>query len=253
MRKILILEDEPRAANQLQRVLKDCDFSYELLGIVDSVEDAVHYFKNNESPDLVFMDIQLADGLSFEIFLTVNMECPIIFTTAFDQYAIKAFKFNSVDYLLKPIKQEDLQVSLNKFNRSQNPAPIGQEAITSFLQLLSSQKKESREGILVKEGSGFVQIRISDILYFYSADSITFAVTKNKRYLVDETLDQLLQTVDEDMFFRINRGQAVQKTSVHRLNPHHNHRIKLLIENGADHEFIVSRQRTADFKKWMNR
>ena len=249
---ILIVEDEPRAANQLQKILKACNLSFTLLDIIDSVEEASAWFSKHPAPNLVFMDIQLADGLCFEIFQNVQVDCPIIFTTAFDQYAIKAFKFNSVDYLLKPIKQKDLQDSLDKFERTNTASAIDQQSLTSLIQMMHQDAKEKREGILVKEGGGFVQIKMSDIMYLYSSDSITFAVTTNKRYIVDETLDQLLQTVDKGMFFRINRGQAVQKTSVNRLDPHHNHRIKLLVENGADHEFVVSRQRTADFKKWMN-
>ncbi len=249
--KVLIIEDEPRAANQLQKILSECNVPYKVLDIIDSVEEATNWFVKNPAPDLVFMDIQLADGLSFEIFQKVTVDCPIIFTTAFDQYAIKAFKFNSVDYLLKPVKQRDLQVSLDKFIKNKK-AIIDQSSIASLVQMMQGEKNETREGILVKEGSGFVQIKVKDINYLYSSDSITFAVTSTKRYILDETMDKFLLSVKKEMFFRINRGQAVKKTSILRLEPYTNHRLLLKIENVENAEFIVSRQKTPEFKQWMN-
>ncbi len=248
--RILIIEDEHRAASQLQNLLGACNLAYELLGIIDSVEDAIAWFRNNPEADLVFMDIQLADGLSFEIFQSVKVESPIIFTTAFDQYAIQAFKVNSIDYLLKPIKQVDLQAALNKFSKTNQSNNVSEDLIT---QLLSGiQKPKSRTGILVKEGGGFVQIKLSDILYFYSEDSITFAVSDQKRYIVDETLDQLFSTLSSDQFFRINRGQIVSKDATQKIEPYFNQRIKLTVLNAKELEFIVSRQKGTEFKKWMN-
>lgn len=248
--QILIIEDEPRAANQLQNMLNACRFEYQLLEIIDSVEDAVLWFQNNSTPDLVFMDIQLADGLSFEIFQKTEVEAPIIFTTAFDQYAIQAFKVNSVDYLLKPIQQDDLNTALNKFTKS-NKATIVEPSILKEL-LSSMQKIQKRSGILVKEGNGFVQIRISELLYIYSQESITFGVTKNKRYIIDETMDQLFDSIDTHQFYRINRGQIISKISIQKIEPYFNHRVKLTLSNSRNQEFIVSRQKTSDFKEWLN-
>ncbi|MEM0933574.1 MAG: response regulator, partial [Bacteroidota bacterium] len=127
--QVLIIEDEVRAANQLQKLLQNVQFDYQLLGVLDTIEESVDWFKNNKAPDLVFMDIQLADGLSFEIFQKVQIQCPIIFTTAFDQYAIRAFKVNSVDYLLKPVQQEDLQQALDKFKRSNQPLTMNHDVL----------------------------------------------------------------------------------------------------------------------------
>ncbi len=248
--QILIIEDEPRAANQLQNILKRCGFEYQLLDIIDTVEDAVLWFQKDTVPDLVFMDIQLADGLSFEIFQKIDVEAPIIFTTAFDQYAIQAFKVNSIDYLLKPIQQDELDNALNKFKKSNKPTV--QPAILK--QLLSSmQTTNHREGILVKEGNGFVQIRISDLLYCYSQESITFGVTSSKRHIIDETMDQLFSSLDHDQFYRINRGQIISKHAIQKIDSYFNHRVKLSIANPRDQEFIVSRPKTSDFKKWMNK
>ena len=247
--EVLIIEDELRAANQLQNMLKECSFQYQLLGIIDTVEDAVIWLQKHNTPDLVFMDIQLADGLSFEIFQKLDVQAPIIFTTAFDQYAIQAFKVNSVDYLLKPIQKEELNNALNKFTKSSKPAAI---APAILKQLLNSMQEPKRDGLLVKEGSGLVQIKVSDFLYFYSEESITFGVTQNKRYIIDESIDQLFDTLEHNQFYKINRGQLVSKKAIEKINPYFNHRVKLSISNSRDKEFIVSRQKTSDFKKWMN-
>ncbi|WP_271855979.1 LytR/AlgR family response regulator transcription factor [Patiriisocius marinus] len=247
---VLIIEDETRAASQLERMLKACNFDYKLLDIIDTVEDAVLWFQEHATPDLVFMDIQLADGLSFEIFQKIEVTAPIIFTTAFDQYAIQAFKVNSVDYLLKPIQKEDLNTALNKFFKSNTPATIDPSILKQLLG--SMQTPAKREGLLVKEGGGFVQIKVTDLLYCYSEDSITFGVTSTKRFIIDETMDQLFDTLDAHTFYRINRGQLVSKTSIIKMDPYFNHRVKLSIANPRDQEFIVSRPKTSDFKKWMN-
>jgi two-component system, LytTR family, response regulator len=248
--KIVIVEDEPRAASQLQRMLTACDFEYELLEIIDTVEDAVPWFQKNTTPDLVFMDIQLADGLSFEIFQNIEVDAPIIFTTAFDQYAIQAFKVNSVDYLLKPIQKADLNTALDKFLKSNKPAAIAPSLLKQLLG--SMQQAPKRDGLLVKEGNGFVQIKVSDLLYCYSEASITFGVTSNKRFIIDETLDELMGSLDPNRFYKINRGQLVAKAAIEKMNPYFNHRVKLSVTNPRDQEFIVSRPKTADFKQWMN-
>jgi DNA-binding LytR/AlgR family response regulator len=198
---ILIIEDEPRAANQLQTMLRSCSFDYQLLDIIDSVEEAISWFQKHSAPgtavpELVFMDIQLADGLSFEIFQKIEVKSPIIFTTAFDQYAIQAFKVNSVDYLLKPIQKDELNAALDKF-LSSNSSPIVQPDILKQL-LTSFQTPKKRSGILVKSGGGFMQIKVSDFLYFYSEESITFGVTTNNRYIIEETVDQLFDSLSPE-------------------------------------------------------
>ncbi len=248
--KILIIEDEARAANQLQNILQECGFDYNLAGIIDSVEEAVLWFQNNSGPDLVFMDIQLADGLSFEIFQKVEVNSPIIFTTAFDQYAIQAFKVNSVDYLLKPVQRADLQSALNKFVKSNKQPAVDSETLKK---LLNTVKAPKRVGILVKEGDGFVQIRIEELLYAYSKDSMTFGVTIDRRVIIEETIDELYHSLDPGLFYRINRGQIISKTAIRKITKYFNHRLKLAVLQPRDQEFIVSRQRAADFKDWMNR
>ncbi len=249
--QILIIEDETRAANQLQRMLTTCDFDYELLGTIDTVEDAVVWFQKNKAPELVFMDIQLADGLSFEIFQKTDVDAPIIFTTAFDQYAIQAFKVNSVDYLLKPIQQDDLNKALDKFNASNKKTSIDPSILKQLLGSIQTTTK--RGGVLVKEGSGFLHLKISELLYCYSEDSITFGVTSGKRYIINETIDELFDSLAKNLFYKINRGQIVAKTSIHKIAPYFNHRVKLSIANPRNQEFVVSRLKTTDFKEWLNK
>lgn len=249
--QVLIIEDESRAANQLQNLLQTLRFEYELLGIIDSVEESTVWFQKNSPPDLVFMDIQLADGLSFEIFQKVQLQCPVIFTTAFDQYAIRAFKVNSIDYLLKPIQQNDLEQALEKFKRSKQQLTLNPEILQNFL--ADMQTDPQREGILVKEGDGFLRLRISDLLFVYSEDSITFGVTEHKRVIIDETIDQLFISLNQDQFFRINRGQIVAKSAIQKIDKYFNHRLKLTILKSRDQEFIVSRPKINDFKSWLNR
>jgi len=250
--QLLIIEDEPRAARQLQNLLTKTDFNFQLLDIIDTVEDAVIWFHQNTMPDLVFMDIQLADGLSFEIFQKAEVTAPIIFTTAFDQYAIQAFKVNSIDYLLKPIQQDDLLVALEKFNKTkQSNNTIAPTVLKELLN--SMQTPQKRSGILVKEGSGFVQIRITELLYVYSQESTTFGITtNNKRYIINETIDHLYSTLDATKFYQINRGQIVAKFAIEKIAPYFNNRLKLQITNPREQEFIVSRTKTSDFKQWMN-
>ncbi|WP_025739788.1 LytR/AlgR family response regulator transcription factor [Aquimarina pacifica] len=248
---ILIVEDEPRAANQLQNMLKSSNIEYHLLDIIDTIEDSVKWFKQHNAPDLVFMDIQLADGLSFEIFQKVAIDMPIIFTTAFDQYAIQAFKVNSIDYLLKPIQQEELENAMHKFFKSNKSSSIDSTVLEKLMNTMQVTNK--REGILVKEGSSFVQIKVVDLLYVYSEESITFGVTMGKRYIIDETMDQLFESLDTRQFFRINRGQIVSKMSIEKIDPYFNHRIKLSILKSKNQEFVVSRQKTSGFKEWLNK
>lgn len=249
--QILIIEDEPRAARQLETMLEACGFEYQLLAVIDSIEEAVHWFDNHQSPDLVFMDIQLADGLSFEIFQKTEVTAPIIFTTAFDQYAVEAFKVNSIDYLLKPIQQDDLDRALSKFTKTTKPTPV-EPAILKQLLNSMMQQSSTRKGLLVKDGNRFVQLKVEDVLYFYSEESITFGITTAKRYVIDETMDQLFDSLNQEVFFRINRGQIVAKSAIRKIDPYFNHRVKLIVENTMNQEFIVSRQRTSDFKDWMN-
>lgn len=248
--QLLIIEDEPRAARQLQTLLQNSGYPHHIIEVLDSVETAITFLQNPPAIDLIFMDIQLADGLSFEIFQSLKLNTPIIFTTAFDEYALQAFKVNSVDYLLKPIQQFDLNAALAKFKDNQAlhiPSPA------LFKQLLAGmQQKTYRKGILVKEGTGLLQKRVEDFLYFFSDASYTYGVTQKKQYIINESVDKLYDSLDPAYFFRINRGKIISKNVIYRIDPYFNHRVKVILSVPVSDEFIVSRARTPDFKDWLN-
>jgi len=251
---ILIIEDEIRASKQLQAMLQNNFSEMKVLEVLESVEDSVEWFNQNDSPDLILMDVQLADGLSFEIFQKTSIEAPVIFTTAYDQYSIKAFKVNSIDYLLKPIQENDLANAIKKYKKyheKQSNSNINSAMVEQLLQNLSPDK--SRKRFMVKEGSSMTFVQIDTILFFYSEDGISFLVNnEGKRYIVDQPLDTIEKEIDHNNFFRINRGQIVKINAVEKIHPYFNHRLKLDIKENSKLDFIVSRNRTSDFKAWVN-
>ena len=254
---ILIIEDEPRAAQQLQTMLKKHYPIFNILDTLESVEDSVAWFNNahaNTTPNLILMDIQLADGLSFEIFQKVNIETPVIFTTAYDQYSIKAFKVNSVDYLLKPIQEDELKSAIEKYQKlfSQNSSSnIDSNTLEKLITNLVVEP--SRKRFMVKDGGSMTFVLVEDIAYFYSEDGISFLVKKNgKRFILEMTLDAIEKDISTKDFFRINRGQIVAIKSIEKIHPYFNHRLKLDISGNSKLEFVVSRNRTSEFKAWVN-
>ena len=251
---ILIIEDEIRAAQQLQIMLKTSYPNFNILDTLESVEDSVEWLHNNTPPNLILMDIQLADGLSFDIFQKVKVDAPVIFTTAYDQYSIKAFKVNSVDYLLKPIQENDLKIAITKFQKlhSQNSAS-NIDTLTLEKLITNLVVKPSRKRFMVKDGGAMTFVSINDVAYFYSEDGISFLVKKNnKRFIVEMTLDAIEKDISSKDFFRINRGQIVAIQSVEKIHPYFNHRLKLDILGNTKLDFVVSRNRTSDFKTWVN-
>lgn len=249
---ITIIEDELRAYKQLEQMLTEVPMEMNIIAHLESVDESVDWFQNNEHPDLIFMDIQLADGLSFEILKVVEINVPIIFTTAFDQYAIKAFKYSSIDYLMKPFHQDELNAALDKFQKQKNKesAVIDQLTIEKLMNNLIKSKGKKR--FIVKEGNSMTFVQVEDILYFYSEDSISFIMTKTKkRYIIDMSLDAIEDDLDPAHFFRINRKQIIQINSIDKIHPYFNHRLKLDINGWSDLEFIVSRKRMKEFNVWL--
>jgi len=252
MTKVLIIEDEQPAAKRIKKLVSDLDSNIEIIEVIDSVEDAVDWFKNNEMPDLAFFDIQLADGLSFSIFEKVEVTCPVIFTTAYDQYAIKAFKVNSIDYLLKPIEPEALQNAWKKFQSlSKESGPNLQEMITAFQQM--NQKKNFKKRFLIKKGDGFKYLTINEVAYFLSDGGLTFLIDKTgKRYIVDDKMDSLEAALDPHQFYRINRKFIIAENAVSKISNYFNSRLKLELSPVSKEEVIVARERVGEFKKWLN-
>lgn len=255
--KILIIEDEPFAQQELQRLLRQAGVEFELLACLDTVEDSVEWFRENPPPDLVFLDIQLADGLSFDIFKHVKLGSPVIFTTAFDEYAIKAFKLNSIDYLLKPIKPQDLKEALDKLDglRSQFKGEAGgvdEEQIRKVVSMLSGETYKSR--FLVKLGDQILAIDIEKIAYFMAEENVVFLVENSgKRYIIDHTLEKLETLVDPSRFFRLNRGYLAEIRSIRKVNKYFNSRLSIDLEPGTDDRVLVSRKRVQAFLEWLEK
>ncbi len=251
---VLIIEDEPQAAERLGTVLRELDPSLNILSKLDSVRKAVQWFKANPAPELIFMDIQLADGLSFEIFDQVEVKAPVIFTTAYDAYALRAFKVNSIDYILKPVDKEELHGALKKYKRwASGTAPQSDmlESIGYAMQMLTRKYKER---FVIKVGEHLKSLEVSEVLFFLSLEKATFAQTRDgRKHMLDFTLDQLEGLLHPDTFFRINRKYLVNPGSIQDMISYTNSRLKLILKTSEDKDVIVSRERVQEFKGWLDR
>jgi len=250
---ILIVEDEGIAAERLIGLIKQLEPNTSVVGQVDSVKSAVRWFGANNAPDLAFFDIQLADGHSFEIFEQINVTCPIIFTTAYDQYAIQAFKVNSIDYLLKPIKKEDLTRALDKFKLSR-PTTTVQPDVQALISLMQLQSNYYKERFVIKVGEHLKSVNTADVAVFYSQDKASYLQTlTGQKYLLDQTLDQIESVVDPKQFFRISRKYIVNVRGISDMLSFTNSRLKLRISHFPDEEVVVARERVGEFKEWLDR
>lgn len=250
--KVLIIEDEQLAANRLSRMLQKIEPGIEILETLDTVSDSVAWLQENEA-DLIFMDIQLADGNSFAIFEKVDVFTPIIFATAFDQYAIKAFDVNSIDYLLKPIKQEKLEKSLQKFKKRQ----ITDESMLDVASLMKAlhpeEENKFQKRFLVSAGDKIKSIPIEDVAYFYGQKRYVFLITKeNRRHIVDYTLGKLETMLDPEKFFRINRQFIISYKAIENMYPYSKSKVRCELLPVSDVEAIVSTDRVRSFKNWLN-
>ena len=251
--KILIVEDEELAVKKLQKTLATVDPEANVVGTTDSIKSTVQWLKENPKPDLILMDIELADGQSFEIFNITEVKSPVIFTTSYDEYALKAFKVNSVDYLLKPIQKEELQAALNKFKQIKGIADINIDSLVKELQQ-KLQPKEYRKRFLVKYGQKLVSVEIDEIAYFYSDGRLNFFKTgDNKKFVVDYTMDELEEMLDAEKYFRISRSFYVSVNSIDKIDDYFGNRLVLGLKPAVDKEALVSREKVTEFKKWMGK
>ncbi|MCF6349129.1 MAG: LytTR family DNA-binding domain-containing protein [Flavobacteriaceae bacterium] len=248
---IIIIEDEKPAARRLNRMLQDLNI--EVNAMLYSVEESIVWFQTNEHPDLIFLDIQLSDGLSFEIFESIEVKSAIIFTTAYDEYALQAFKLNSIDYLLKPIDNEDLETAVNKYKErisEKQPAFIDFSDIKKLLG--SQQEQEYKKRFTVKVGQHLKMIVINDIECFYSENKGTYIHTSEGRdYLIDLTLEQLENELEPQTFFRVNRKFYININAIKDMISYTNSRLQIKLKSYTEQEVIVSRERVRDFKDWL--
>lgn len=246
---VLIIEDEARAANRLERLLVQLAPHFRIIGKLESVREAVGFLRNEALPDLIFSDIQLADGLSFKIFEEVPAPCPIIFTTAYDQYAIEAFQTNGIDYLLKPVEEDRLAQSLDKLERI---VPRISPAQLLALTRASQPRKRYKRRFLIKVGDEIKSVAVERIKAFYSEQKTTMALLDNqRRYVLDQSLSELEASLDPTEFFRISRKHIVHLDACEKIYAHSNSRLKLVIAGLEDQSVIVARERVADFKAWL--
>jgi two-component system, LytTR family, response regulator LytT len=249
--KVLIIEDEMPAAKQLAKLLLKADANISVIETLDSVEASTAWLRVFPMPDAIFMDIQIADGLSFDIFNQVDIKCPVVFTTAFDQYAVKAFRVNALDYLLKPIDEEELSLVLSKLkkeNSLQRPHDFFENFAAQFIKPIPAFKLR----FLIKQGAALSFVETVEIAYFISEDGLTYLYTHQaKKYCIELSLDELEGQLNPIDFFRINRKMITAVKSIKKISPYFNSRLKLELVPLNPIEVLVARERTADFKIWL--
>ncbi len=247
---VLIIEDEQLAARRLESMILSYDPTIKVLAKLESVEDSVRWFKTNIHPDLIFLDIHLEDDLSFAIFEKVKVESPVIFTTAFDEYAIRAFKLKSIDYLLKPIVQEDLNNAIAKYNEW-----TGQKSsidMSTLFELINKKEVDYRQRFSVSYGQKIKSFNVSEIACFYSKEGMTYAVLNDtKHYPVDYSLDNLQNELNPKDFFRINRQYLINHSSIKQVHVFPKSHLKLEISPKLQEDIFVSIDKVTAFKKWL--
>lgn len=252
MIKAVIIEDEPLTANRLKRIVLKVREDIEFIAMLQTVKECLEWLDKNEEPDLYFMDIQLSDGLSFDIFSSFDITKPVIFTTAFDEYAIKAFKANGIDYLLKPVNEQDIVNSLSKYHKFHAGHAIPN--IKEILASISTKQPVFRSNFLVEWRDRLISVSAEEIAYFLLENKLTFLVTfDKKRYMINTKLENIEQEVDPVNFFRINRQMIVTRKSIRDIHIYFGKRLKLYLEPAEEREILVSRERVLDFRSWLDR
>ena len=251
--KVLIVEDEKLSRQHLAEMLSQYDPDIQVVGELDSISATIDFLNGQELPDLLFLDIQLADGLSFEIFKHVNTQKPVIFTTAYDQYALKAFEVNSLDYLIKPLSLPKVSQALDKYKNLQAPSTLRFDP--KLIQALIEKTQSYQERFLVKIGRKLFYKNAIESGFFYADGKLVFLVEQesNRKYIIDHTLDELSdKLLDPALFFRINRTYIIHIKVIEEIQPHTNQRLLLKLKGVTGHDFIVSREKTPLFKSWLN-
>lgn len=255
--RVVIIEDEQHNCKMLMGMINDLRPEWEIVTTLESVKQSVEWFNNNEHPDLIFMDIQLADGICFSIFDKVTVESMIIFTTAYDEYAIQAFKVNSIDYLLKPIKEEMLSAAINKYEKLvkySESEEVEKPDYEMLLEALKSGEKNYRKRFLISGSTSFFKIDTKDIAYFYTVNRITFAVTyKAKEHIIDLTMEKLEEQLDPDMFFRANRSQIINIDSIRKFESYFGGKLMVRLIDPFKDPVTISRLKATEFKNWLDR
>ena len=251
--RAIIVEDEHAAVINLKHLLNNIDPQIEIINVIETVSEAIDYFKNINNYDLLFMDIQLADGNSFEILKAIKPVAPIIFTTAYDQYAIQAFKVNSVDYLLKPIQELELKNALEKFKDSRPKSELSPDQMQGLLNLIQQPTKKYRQSYLVQKGDKLIPIPSKDFSYFFIQNGVVRGTTsQSKTYYLDGKLEDLENELNPNEFYRANRQYLVRRSAIKDLDLYFNGRLIVNVLPEANEQIIVSKANAPKFKAWLN-
>ena len=251
---VLIVEDEHGAAQNLKSILKDINRDITILAIVESITDAVNWIENSAKPELAFFDIKLADGTSFEIFEKIKIDFPVIFTTAYDQYAIQAFKVNSIDYILKPIQKEALEFALDKYqNIYKSRVMLNSDNLSKLiLELGLSKRKVNKKTFLIHYQDRIIPVAVSDFAYLFIRNTIVYAITfKKEKFVIDQKLDSIEEQISRDEFFRINRQYIVARKAIKEAARYFNGKLLVKASPALKEEILVSKAKVADFKNWL--
>lgn len=248
---VLIIEDEARTARQLANLLVDVDPSIQVVGMLESVEEAVAWLVSRPQPDLIFSDIQLADGLSFDIYEEVKMTCPIIFCTAFDEYLMNAFRTNAISYLLKPITKAKIQAALDKFLTLRQG--FNQETASRSMQQMGSQLRQTyKTGLLVNQREKIIPVQVKDIAYCYLDHSVVALCTlQQQKYFLSSTLDELEKTIDPSQFYRANRQYLISRQSVSSVERFFSRKLVVKLTLETPEPVVVSKSKAIDFLQWL--
>jgi len=254
--RVLVLEDESGAARNLLDLLEEVDPGLEIVAVLESVREAIFWLKKNQSPDLGFFDIRLADGESFEVFDKTIINFPVIFTTAYDEYALKAFKVNSIDYLMKPVDKDDLGAALEKYrtlyrkDSSYDPGKLQ----NTLLELHLQEEKQYKKSFLVYVKDQIIPVAVEQIAYFCLDHKRVYCVTvKDKKYLIDQALDKIGSQLDPENFFRANRQYLVSRQSVKSAHQHFNRKLRLQLSPAPEKDVLIAKPKAAQFKAWLER
>lgn len=250
--KALIVEDELIASQNLQRILQQLADDIQILTVLQSVEETIDWFRSNPQPDVLFLDIHLADGASFAIFDEITINCPIIFTTAYDEYALKAFEVNSIDYLLKPINQKNLERALNKLRTlTANNEHVNNELITKLIANFKVNNKSYKSGFLIPYKDKFIPLQVSKIDFFYTENKMVTIMSEGQMYHLDTSLEDIASQLDPQLFFRANRQFIVARKAIKDISVWFGSKVSINLFVSAPEKIIVSKARVSEFKTWF--
>lgn len=250
--KVIIIEDEKPAAEKLQKAIQKVDSTINIVVVLHSIKASIDWLQQNPAPDLIFMDIELGDGLSFRIFDTINTTSPVIFCTAFDEYWQEAFEHNSIDYLLKPVKQDKLEIALKKYHKLKQHFTIHLQQLQQWRQ--QPAVSEYKKRFLVKRGTDYISVRTEDIAYFYATHKLVCMVdNKGQKFILDQSLADIEKQIDPSQFYRVNRKFLVQLPAIKKIKTYPKSKLLLEVEPTLDEEIIVSQENVSLFKEWIGR